>query len=470
MVHNAAAILESSLRKHEVSPNGIKYLKMVLDPFHDANLEIVGAPDSATGSSLVHDFRKDISLSSPDPTVEENWDCHIAFIPLIRSDNYNSRADYDDYGAPCFLMGPASTQAAADTIVLGDEDTPQLPNGCFVACCVPAGLNTFDPNAPEAVYHHIPFDDTLLANDVSSRIIGGAFEVHNTSAQMFRQGASICYRQEAEIPNTGLMHSVYFNSQNERIDNNATPIYPCTAPPTSFSDAKPLAGITQEASRGALVPLTFDVHENPARLPTLGNWMIQTSLYKEGVWPQSHPNYKSRQVWTNKSLFKQPAAAFKRGPSGPGIVYTELESQSEVPKLKVIPFNQAGCYLSGLHFTNTLNLSVRMFIETFPKAGNADLSLVRPSPTFDGPALDALSYAFSDLLSGYPVSMNAKGDYFRMVGQSINKRYGDQIRQIKKCATDVAKGVVSRERDALEKSLTGMANLTTIKSKAQKRF
>jgi len=110
-----------------------------------------------------------------------------------------------------------------------------------------------------------------------------------------------------------------------------------------------------------------------------------------------------------------------------------------------------------------------MFIETFPKAGNADLSLVRPSPTFDGPALDALSYAFNDLLSGYPVSMNAKGDYFRMVGQAINKRYGDKIREIKKCATDVAKGVVTREQNNLTKSLTGMASAATIKAKKKKR-
>jgi len=312
MVHNAAVALEAALRKHSVSPNGIKYLKMVLDPFHDANLEIVGAPDSATGSSLVHDFRKDITLTTPNSMVEDNWDCHIAFIPLIRSDNMNTRIAFNDYGAPSYLMGPVSTLDAADNVVLSDNDDTQLPNGCFVACCVPAGTNTFDPRVTTAVYHHIPFDDTLLANDVSSRVIGGAFEVHNTSAQMFRQGASICYRQESEIPSTGFMQSTYFNAGNEQIENPGSNVYPCASPPNSFADAKPLAGITQEASRGALVPLTFDVHENPARLPTLSNWIIQTSLFEPSPWPATHPGYISRQVWANKSIYKQPASAVNR--------------------------------------------------------------------------------------------------------------------------------------------------------------
>jgi len=457
MVHNAARILESSLSKHSITPSGIKYLKMVLDPFHDAQLEIVGAPDSATGSSLVHDFRRDQVITSPDPTSQEDWDCHIAFIPLVRS-AFHHTVRGEDFGQACNLYGYPTCEDAEDSISFNHSAfQSQLPPGCFVACCVPAGTNTFDPTIPSAIakYYTIDFGDTLLANDVSSRMIGAAFEVHNTSADVYKQGSSISYKQEAEVSATQSYRSKNLEDGVNAIQNPSQ-IYVATAPPLSYEAAKPLQGITMEASAGCLIPLTFDVHENPARLPSTSNWMLQTSDIT------SDDDFQYRKVWANNSLFYQDSiyASDASGTFKP--VYRELGDLSQIPKIKTLPFNQAGCYFSGLHHTNSLTLSVRCFIETFPKADNPDLSLVRPSPHFDGPALDALSYAFSDLNSGYPVSMNAAGDYFRLIGQSINKKFGDEIRAVKKCATDVAKHTV-------EKSLVGMTTALSTKNKKKTR-
>jgi len=121
-----------------------------------------------------------------------------------------------------------------------------------------------------------------------------------------------------------------------------------------------------------------------------------------------------------------------------------------VPEMMV-----SGAYFTGLSEQTKLTLTLRVFVEVFPAAGNALVPLAHPSNPYDAKALQCYQEIMSHMRSGYRVDDNAFGDYFRKaiavartVGQTMMPILPPRIA----AAVKVADKVAAKADRALEKA------------------
>jgi hypothetical protein len=209
------------------TPHGADYVTMMVDPFHDFKLDVVGLPDSHGGKSVVFDVRKQVSITK-DPTLPAGkWDCNIAVMPAVLN-------------APLIAGEMLADGLRPRSIFRDSSATKVIEPGLVQAWQAPSGTGTFDWNV---VGNHgsnsVTFEE-FFRGDAECRIVGGAFEVHNTTESLHKGGSVTCY-------------SFDNNRQREHFllcqDSTATNLAERTAvtkrtPPNSISNAKLLGGVS----------------------------------------------------------------------------------------------------------------------------------------------------------------------------------------------------------------------------------
>jgi hypothetical protein len=254
-----------------------------------------------------------------------------------------------------------------------------FPSGVIVVCSVPSGLDTFDATAARVpanlAYDAITIDEFFDVNS-RSRLIGGAVEVINTTEELNKSGSLTVYRFENEADMTEMaMSNVGVFTQDARIKRKRLP-------PQTLANAKLVDGITWSAKDGLLMPLVQSSDDN-------------------------HPLRPNPQIaileGTNGTAYV-PAGATNAG---------SLVGGTGLPFATDLAFMSSGGYFTGLSDETTLTISIRFFIESFPLPGNDLVALAHPSPAVDWRAMQYLSEIQGAMIAGFPVDMNAKGDFFR---------------------------------------------------------
>jgi len=230
------------------------------------------------------------------------------------------------------------------------------------------------------------------------RVIGIGFEVYNVSAELYRGGSVVCYRQPVEsfedantmLCNVGVTNTVSGFTAGKAVCFNT--------PPISSGNALLLPYSRQwDAKEGAYVVGAFNSNElaphnsNPVIPIILDPYGSQNGTRTSSITWTSYP-----QQFTTSSTGTAP--------------------QYCAAPIDFVDIDQSGAYFTGLAPQSSLLINYNIYLERFPS--NEDLDLVvlaKPAPERDDVALKFYSHASDQLPVGVPVKENGLGDWFKDV-------------------------------------------------------
>jgi len=404
--------------------DGAKWLKLAVDPFHDVDLELVGFPDQTPGRSVIYNVTKNITVARPASVTEgDKFDAHISFLPLVRTTDWEAHDSRKTNGNG---VSHGWTEYVNRDPVSGGV---RMPPGVVQVCTVPTGDPTFR-GATGETYNALDFG-SLLDVDGSqiARLIGCAFEVHNTTEELHKSGAVTVYRYDNNKDNEAVTLAAYTGSSTPtRVADpfNSTVIH---GPPTLETTAKLLNGVTWEAADGCLVPCVMETNNDPQKLlPRRNHFIVDGGSGNSIYWTMKDVDFTT-------SFYSD---------SSPPMVYPGVGNAA--PSM-ILPFMGCGAYFTGLSSQTTLTVTMRAFVEVFPGPGNALVPLAHPSTAYDGKVLQCYSEIMSEMHAGYPVHDNAAGDYFRKALSALKTAVsvGQMIPMTAPLASAVSAGIQAGE-------------------------
>jgi hypothetical protein len=424
----------------QITDEGCDWLKSALDPFHDLQLDsLKGYPDVNTEPTVIVKVRQAAEISAPAGlTAGANWDCHIALSPI-------------DWAKPNGLLSSGAAtvgyNGAALVLPQGDSTTP-LPAGYIstvgggsaglavtsrldglIINSVPAGLPnggdmTFTPGHMPATAgagyavqnitldNYLEFDDTDLG---VYRLVYSGFEVVNTTAQIYKQGACTVYEYGHSFETsqvTGEYDEIpYGNPPFLGTNTFATNTFRC--PPNTIAEAKIMPGAhTWAAQDGCYCTSKFQ-GDNPFQGATMRNYVVQQNQKYAG----SDSGYNLTQTQHNVGSFVSPglignSATTVTGPSIGG----NDSGYNAAPASHFSRMSTAGAYLTGLSPQTTLFVTWRVGLERLPAANKPTfLALASPSASFDPNALLLYNLIANNLPPGCPQGWNDLGKWFQTI-------------------------------------------------------
>lgn len=419
---------------------GKEWLKAALDPFHDTAVDCRGLPDEDNSRVVVQVIKKTVQISAPAGTAG-NWAAHVFTAPLMHpmvmrraQPRYGTFAAYDTTQT----VGLGSVQTVVNTMSSGSPDTAfgtvnihtwdtdvptffpsQAANGSTLAAYAnPKSVSTLCATAGDSTslagLHYLP----QYAS--KQRLVAAGFELHNTTAELYKQGTITVSR----VSSDGRIWdrpSVVGSGGLDLITNAGTaalsspvptqPTEVVSGPPASLLEALAYAGTKQwAASEGAYVPLVQHVGENKL---SYGQMFQFAMVNSDTVWTSDgNPDtgyFTESHIYTssNKSI-----RAF-------AMQYNQL-----------VPFDVSSVILSGLSPQSTFTLECTFIVEVAPHLYDPNLGSLlysaHPSPKMDRAVLEAYQMVSRLLPPGVPVSMNPAGEFWEMV-RSLIARAGPVV-------------------------------------------
>jgi len=370
--------LDQMVASSTLTSAGKDWLLTSLDPFHDFNHTLAGYPDADVSQTIVACYQYEKTITKPTSAGVANWDCHVFTMPVLSSYTgtpvYNQAADWSSITDPApaaqFMLAPININAVAAGAAFG----PQIPN------VVGNGNDILPANGTE---------DLLSGN---SRIIAMGFEVHNTTAEIYKQGSVTTYRMpQAIAPNTTVWKNVAKTSYSTLSGSRIR------APPVDVASANLLKGTrTWEAKDGVYATVFQSSVVNPLRIASTVHTLVD---------PSADPGVAAT-VYANALTPVVPDVDAK--------AYTPYVTQTA-------PFDTTGAFFTGLSNQTSLQLKVRIYVERAPSWNEPNLAvLASPSAAYDVRALELYGSAINFLPPAVMVNENAMGDWWRAVTSVIN--------------------------------------------------
>jgi len=395
---NAEKQIENVTERLGITESGKCWMDSALDPFKDASIKPCGYPDLNSGNSVIQVVKQAIDIATV--SGGSNWDCNIFLDQWLTATNVLSTTSGNNY-----------------LQLTGQGVTPYITGGVVVRQAV-AGTPTYLPTATQS----IGIGASYFANS-STRVIGCAMEIVNTTAEINLQGSVCAWRNPFLYEDPNVMSIV---------QDTTTPSVPMTYPringaviPESVGNAVLLPGSKQwKAAKGAYIVFLLGTNENPA----------------VGLLPNV-PHLVSN-----------------------GVSYAPLITSTGVAKVmsvgtQVLPSNflSGGAYFTGLSSSTTLKLNVIYILERFPTYANTDLiALAYPSSPYDPMALELYSKIAKSLITGVPVDQNAMADWIAGIAAAAN----DALKMMAPYAGALLKTFNKRNGPEIPKTIssTGLMN------------
>lgn len=414
----------------QITDEGCDWLKFALDPFHDLQLDnLRGYPDVNTEPTVIVKVRQAIELSAPAGLpANTNWDCHIVLSPIdwakpngnlvyagTQETGYNAAAEVHPQGKGAgHPAGQIEQVGAASGSV--NAVTSRLDG--LVINSVPAGLSndgdmTFTPGHCPSVAaggysvenitldKYLDYDTTDLG---VYRLVYSGFEVVNTTAQIYKQGAVTVYEYGHSYENAQatIPFSVDSAVTPAAIVPNSLATNQFRSPPNTIAEAKIMPGAhTWAAQDGCYCTAKF-LGENPFQSVTNRNYIIQQNNPKAG----SASGYNLTQQDYTVGSFISPGflGPYQTTITGsPNAQYGGKPGMTAAPATHFSRMTTAGAYFTGLSPQTTLFVTWRVGIERLPAANKPTfLALAQPSATFDPNALLLYNLIANHLPPGCP--------------------------------------------------------------------
>lgn len=343
----------------QIPPQTKEYISLVTDPYHDRNLRVSGFPDGRNVTSVVRRLAFQTTVSCPFAIATgETWDFHIFTTPLHNAvDMFSTSRD----GASKNRILITPTTATINTINVfyrHYDNAGAIKAVQFKPLGQPGGSASIDPD-----------------KDGPGRTVSLAFELHNTTAELYKSGSLTSYRVNA------------LNERCDFIDNyvSATPRnYTCTN----------------------ILNLP-DTLEQVNLIPNARTWEASAGIYSVAL-PPADNDYTS-------GIFTNVIMNINRSTS-PFYVYGgSLASTNS--SLNWSPLNCTGVMSS--RFSNneqTFTLDMRQVLEYKPSAVSSTLlPFATTSPDVDTLFLKMYKKMLNRIEPGVPVNFNSAGEWFRRI-------------------------------------------------------
>jgi hypothetical protein len=363
-------ILDSLERHSTLSKDGRDWLISACDPFHDSDFVLAGYPDLCTDATIVQLVKKQLQIAVPTSgngqvTAGSNWDCSIAMFPTLNT--YDLSKLYSIDGAGNFFNPPNSTSGTVF--------------GCLTVSSGPQGTDLWPLVGTESTSTTSQTLENSQYCKGNLRIIGAAFEVINTTAEINKQGQVTVWR----MPST-YTDSTYFGDPNAPTGTNFFS-WPCRSvrlPPANISNAQLLFGSRSWAAKeGAYVVLRQNSPSNPLSQPSFHDL-----------------------VWTDTDTQSGAVQNVLTSDAGFG-------GQRGMASDVNCPFDISGATFTGLSYNTTLTINCRWLIERMPAPAESDLVvLATPSASYDPLALELYMGCMRDMPPGVMLSENPLGEWF----------------------------------------------------------
>jgi len=370
---HSEAKLNATAHAAGITPDGTDWLSYVLDPFKDSERDAKGFPDMVQSRSVIQIVPQTISVAVPSGVLG-TWDTNITLSPQVST--------------VLMLNFPASPSknilntnyAAPTTRTFGGLEIRSAAAGTALT--------------PSTITANLPLPATYLPQG-NIRVIGMAMEIHNTTADINKQGSVCVYRDQS--PSVDTAFAGFYASlgvANAGISNfGALSLQQTPTVPENLASARILGNAKQwEAEKGCYVVCTLANDRNrPLAADTLQTMPLNFDE-SGGVW--SIPNQ-------NSNLYTLGPAIASPNPTNPPLF---------------TPFNLSGAYFTGLSNSTTLTVDVKWIVEKFPNHDNVNLVvLAKKSPMFDPLALEMYARIADALPAGVPVNENSLGDWIETI-------------------------------------------------------
>jgi hypothetical protein len=376
----AIRTLQSLIGKGGISPQGMKFIELATDPFHDNPVQgYEGIPDYETGKSVISSVVQETEIAKPSTLGPGLWKCRITTYPITGSlGTHNAKCvqnvAYDTQGAfP--LVDAGRMQAISIDYAQDGDDFPAFPTQAGTS---PSGISIPAPLTEG------PF-----------KVSGLGVEIVNTTAELTKQGLCTCARmsQPASQPSTYQV-SVTTNSSAFSFAS----LLPILAPPKNLSEMMLLPETTQwHAKEGAyaVVNLKGIGTRASACQPTYP--ILYRETLKTGVdLTQRDVRIPIPSLVTVGTMAVQ-AVIFENNPG-------------------ISPADASVIMFTGLSDTTTLTVRGRWIIERFPTQYQDQIIYnATPTASFDPLALEVYSRVMNQLPPGVMFKENPAGEWFRRV-------------------------------------------------------
>jgi len=353
-----------------LTPDGSKWIIEALDGFHDRDIGHRGYPDMSSSKSVVQECKIQFQIAAPAVAVGGNWDCQITALNELC---YSFDEQGSGYGSPSqgLLQFTGNIYGIAPFIISTNIAGSDTMPGNYSA--------TFST----ATWQGVNFNQFLENGPV--RCIGQSFEVHNTTAEINKQGTCTVYK----MPQNKTLNFWNFQRGGPILEY---PIWTSNMPPINASSALLLSGSRQwDASEGCLVNCCMNDMSNPFCEPAnFGHWYSTVSSLPTGIPP-----------------ITEISAAIG------SLSKYSTDGQSFAAQSLPTPFDTSGAFFSGLSNATTLTVTFKLLLEVTPEAETDLVTVAQPSAAYDPDALKLYALCIRELPPGVKVADNASGDWFR---------------------------------------------------------
>jgi len=410
-----------------ITPEACDWVKYALDPFHDMQLEnLRGYPDVATEPSVVVKIRQAITIAKPPGLpAGANWDCHVALSPIDFSpcdESAVTTAKVHPFGNPA----RPTTDDVAGMIKTFSTRTGRM-DGLLINSVPSTGADgasmTFTPlhcptsGAGGYELQHDNLDDYLDFQDTDLgvyRLVYSGFEVVNTTAQIYKQGAVTVYEYgNSYETGASLPRDATNGGRWDQPISQPTTYFRC--PPNTLAEAKIMPGAHSWAAQDGCYNTAKFQSDNKFQGMTRRPWAIcqnnPTAPTDSGYFNGEYGSFTSDNSlgFNNTST----SGATTPGQANPAIFGGPMHFSM---------MNTTGAYFTGLSEQTTLFVTWRVGIERLPAANKpAFLALAQPSATFDPNALVLYNMVANVLPPGCPQGYNDMGKWFRWVSTAVQK-------------------------------------------------
>lgn len=373
--------LDTLVLNKAIKPSSRDWLTGAMDPFHDFNFDPQGLPDQFAGATVVQFIKRKVTITPPPGLAADAlWDCHVTTVPVMTTE-----------------IGYAAAYGPGVVIIPSDAVDRAMATVTVVKAA--AGKETFpttypliDPGAVFSTEGYSPCDN---GNDFSMmRIIGGGFEIHNDTAALYKKGSVTVYSQPTELT------SELASTSAPGSGTGFSTIYKSRMPPSTSSLAiSNINARTWSAADGCYVPFLLNMDQTSFSQTSPSPLVLNFSDSSA----DNAYTVSTGAVCTGMKLAGENTPMFRA--SNP---------------LRKAGLDTVGAYFTGLGIDTVLTLDVRFIVEVAPTPANTTLiSLSSPSSEYDPEALILYSKAVRELPPGVKVSMNAAGDWWRLVSGAI---------------------------------------------------
>lgn len=421
-----------------ITPEACDWVKSALDPFHDLQLESLrGYPDVSTEPTVVVKIRQAVAVAAPAGlTAGQSWDCHICTSPIDfmpTADTTVRSANVTPFGPGKSNTGPVATSAAGLVRSNGFPGTGRM-DGLIINSVPSDSVNgrnlTFTPeHCPEGagsgyqlqqlnLDQYLDFDETDLG---VYRIIYSGFEVVNTTAQIYKQGAVTVYEygnsyeMGASVPAQHVPLSTGDEMEPVIASSQPTTYFRC--PPNTLAEAKIMPGSHSWAAQDGCYNTAKFQSTNPFQAMTRRPWIVcqnnVESASESGYGPSggAASKYNNGSFISDRSLGRTDARSLGSGELG------QLAGPVHFSQM-----NTTGAYFTGLSEQTTLFVTWRVGIERLPAANKPSfLALSQPSACYDPNALVLYNLVANVLPPGCPQGYNDAGKWFRWISEAAQK-------------------------------------------------